>query len=165
MRRLAIVIAVLACVGGYTAWRMSWRGDPRFVGRWVFVSNIDGLRIPVHMQFQSNGAGAVYDYTQDNSRPLMTFDWWVEDSQLVSRPHRKESGLELLTIVVREFWSKLHGEKVRQRTFRKDVLEIAAVRLRMDPSPSDGQHFVLDKMSPAEIESAIQSARETAEQR
>ena len=109
-RRLLIAFAVLACIGGFVAWRMSWRGDPRFVGRWT-AARKDGDPQTFVFEFSTNGTGAVYsDPISANSRkPMLRMNWWIKDHRLFIQNQPRETGIERALLLLNDFYQLLIG--------------------------------------------------------
>jgi len=118
-RQPAIVI-VLACIGMFVAWKFSWRGDPRFIGRWAIV-DANGSRTPTEYVFDADGGGVLFG----RNGPVTTFHWSMEEDHCVvkHRPSAQETADQL--------WRTLTGKPVLNRMQSFRVLHVSNERMRM----------------------------------
>ena len=132
MRRLAIVIAVLACIGGYTAWWMSWRGDPRFVGRWVVLRG-DGQPPSTLIEFGSDGSGAMYNnrLPRTTPGPALRVSWWIEDGRFIIKHQQRETGFKRLLVLFEDGYQLLIGEPAQRPILEYQTEQLAPDRWRL----------------------------------
>lgn len=129
-RRLLIALTLLLCLGAFVAWKLSWRGDPRFVGSWT-VAKPESQSPTVTMAFHADGTGALYVITNPSKDPVLRTAWWLEDGRFFIRHQPKETGLALAKVLAHDAWLFLTGESVS-----RPVLEY-----RIEQRAPDRWHF------------------------
>lgn len=145
-RLLAIAIAIALCIGGLVAWKSSWRGDPRFIGRWRIVNRTTGRWTSSAMEFHPGGLVENYHLNVSRRKSAYTSSWWMEDDQLIFRSHRRERAWELLKAIARDAVESLRSGTTKQTVWRYDVSEAGANRLQLYEAAS-GYKMLIEKES------------------
>jgi hypothetical protein len=155
--RTVILIAVIASLGGYAAWWMSWRVDPRFVGRWRCRDGAESVAISPEttriewvqkreITFDSDGTGLLDVWTNNPtgaSHASRELDWWMCGNRLFVRPpadtlwHSARAAVDDLVYVV-------SGRRGRLPIEALEVIDQDEGQIRL--RPLTGQWFVADPM-------------------
>jgi hypothetical protein len=131
-RRLAIVVAFLMGVGALIAWKFSWRGDDRFIGRWRIVNRSTGRWTSSAMEFHPGGLVENYHLNVSRRTSAYTSSWWMEDDQLILRTDRRERGWELLKAILRDAVESLRSSTTNRTVRRYAVSEAGANQLQLE---------------------------------
>jgi hypothetical protein len=152
-RVVAALLLLFAVLGGYFWWTFFHSSDPRVVGRWTGVY-ADGRRSPVHMQYNADGTGACYDYSQPETMPLFAFNWRVDGAYIVTSKRPKERGFTRVRLA--EFWKQLTEDEPE---YRFEIVEITPHEMRINTQPPDPpQSLMYERLSQSEIDSFVPPA-------
>lgn len=136
-RRIAVVLAMLLCLGTVIGWKLAYRRDSRLIGKWSVVIN---SRLNSEWTFDTDGTGSAQLAPDPTAGSIWKFHWWTTGDRLYlnrrsgwDQLHNVADALsrrEIPRLQTDDYWYMFHGaDEIRVGSHREQTLQVTDLTL------------------------------------